>query len=840
VNKHQQLFDEQVRDWAMAGDNYQALNQTLTKDFILDGRLIRLQCNPKRLVSSVANISAAAIQERPCFLCSTNRPAAQKGVAFEDFTILVNPFPVFQRHFTIANGHQPQTIRGHFGTFLRLAREMDDCVVFYNGPKCGASAPDHLHFQAGNKGAMPLEMGFANDRESAKSIFSKEGVELLELHGLLRGGWLLEGSDETVLTVVFDRLTNVMNTDVMTTGMEEPMLNVLGWFTDGVWRCLVFPRKAHRPSCYFREDEGKMLISPASVEMGGLVVAARLEDFERMTEGALRTIFAEVTMPEAEVSQISQRFLENWQEPLLEVGIVSAREIPFTLMEPFRMVQTGKIVQGHCTVILKNGKIELKLFAASSEESSISYGKRGNTRPECRRETCSEEIQFENELYDSLEFEAVLPESACFELPEVKIGIGFHWERTEKQAFEGRLKFLVEGEKLTAVNRVLLESYLTSVISSEMSAKASGELLKAHAVISRSWLMSQIRQKGKNTGKVSEMVETETERIKWYDREDHTLYDVCADDHCQRYQGITKASTSQVQEAIRATRGQTLVCEGEICDARFSKCCGGVMETFENCWENEPKKYLQGLADCDLQTALKTPSSILKVKSGLNILAASSEASSIPYRKTVNALTTWQEAGITRPEFNVSSVRLVSGNQNITFPDLSDETNARAWILGTPPAFCNTTDKRILEQVLNNYDQETTDFFRWKVRYSTQEISRLARERSGIDFGEILELIPVERGVSGRLIKLQVVGSKRSMLLGKELEIRRTFSVSHLYSSAFVIEKTADGFELIGAGWGHGVGLCQIGAAVMGEQGYDYQAILSHYYPNTELINHYL
>jgi len=860
----------------MAAENYQALNQILTKDFILDGQRIWLQCNPKRLVSSVANISVAAIQERPCFLCSTNRPAEQKGVEFEDFTILVNPFPVFQRHFTIANGHQPQTIRGHFGTFLRLAKEMDDCVVFYNGPKCGASAPDHLHFQAGSKGAMPLEMDLnllaakqrgifdsGNEKVHAltppqaagnvrpefttwrtnhvATVYSGQGIELLELKGLLRGGWLLEGSDEKALIAVFDRLILVM-----TTGMEEPMMNVLGWYSKGVWQCLVFPRKAHRPSCYYREDEGKMLISPASVEMGGLVVAARLEDFERMTEGDLRTIFKEVSMSEVAVSAISEQFLESWGEPLLEVGIVSATEIPFTFPEPFRMVQTGKIVQGHCMVCLNNGKIEFRQATYSediedprSKQQGISdFGKKqskcANPAKSCEEFTSG--IQFENEQYDSLEFEAIKPESACFELPEVKIGIGFHWERTEKQVFEGRLKFLVEGDKLTAVNRVPLESYLTSVISSEMSAKASGELLKAHAVISRSWLMAQVRQKGKNTGKVSEMVETETERIKWYDREDHTLYDVCADDHCQRYQGITKASTVQVREAIRDTRGQTLVSEGEICDARFSKCCGGIMEFFENCWENEPKKYLQGLADCDVQTALKTTASVPNANAGLKIFASNSEASSIPN----HALTPPQAAGNARSEFNAPSVRLVSGNQSISFPDLTDEANARAWILGTPPAFCNTTDKRILEQVLNNYDQETTDFFRWKLRYTTLEISQLAQKRSGIDFGEILDLIPVERGVSGRLIKLRVVGSKRTIILGKELEIRRTFSASHLYSSAFVIEKTADGFELIGAGWGHGVGLCQIGAAVMGEQGYDYQAILSHYYSNTELINQYL
>ncbi len=776
-----------MRDWVLAADNYQALNQALTKEFILDGQRIRLQCNPKRLVSSAANISAAAIQERPCFLCSKNRPAEQKGLAFEDFTILVNPFPVFQRHFTIVNGHVPQRIEGRFGVFLRLAREMDDCVVFYNGPKCGASAPDHLHFQAGNKGAMPLEMDFGRWRNCAKSVFSVESVELLELHGMLRGGWLLEGSDEKALIGVFDRLIGVLGN-----GAEEPLMNVLAWVSDNIWEVVVYPRKAHRPSCYFREDVGKMLISPASVEMGGLVVAARLEDFERITEGDLRTIFTEVSMSETEISALSADFVEGWKEPLLDVGIVSAKEIHFSFPVPFRRVG-----------------------------SRISY--EGEHKAMCT----DRHIEFMGMLFESLEFEAVEPLGARFELPEVKIGIGFHWERTEKQTFEGNLKFLVEGDKLTAVNRVPLESYLTSVISSEMSAKASGELLKAHAVISRSWLMSQIRQKGKNTGKVSEMVETQTERIKWYDREDHLLYDVCADDHCQRYQGITKASTAQVREAIRTTRGQTLVSDGEICDARFSKCCGGVMETFENCWENEPKKYLQGLADCDIQTLLNVPVSDLKVKDDLKL--AKDGATFNQHRKNPDTQYPHQETKHVPPIL-----------QDISVPDLRDETNAEAWILGTPPAFCNTTDKRILEQVLNNYDQETTDFFRWKVRYTTLEISRLARERSGIDFGDILDLIPIERGVSGRLIKLQVVGSKRTMLLGKELEIRRTFSASHLYSSAFVIEKTDEGFELSGAGWGHGVGLCQIGAAVMGEQGYDYQAILNHYYPNTELINYYL
>jgi SpoIID/LytB domain protein len=760
-NGHQQLLEEQQRDWKLATENYRALDQVMTKDFWLDGALVRLQCNPKRLVSSAANVSAAAVEARPCFLCAENRPAQQKGLNLDDYTLLVNPFPVFPKHYTLVGRHEPQCMEGRFGSMLRLARALDDCVVFYNGPRCGASAPDHLHFQAGNKGSLPLESQVASLKASFEPVVSVEGVTVSCLRGLNRGGWLLEGRNEDSLTLVFDRLYNLLKTST-----EEPMMNVLAWFQDTEWQVVVFPRKAHRPSCYREEGDGKRLISPASVEMGGLIVAARLEDFERLTEAEIRRILEEVSWSEASVSALSESIRNLWTEPLLEVGIVSGTILPFELEHPYRVVQTGAVVQGVCQ--------------ARYEEGRIVFG---------------------NERFEQLDLVAVEPEEACFVLPEVTIGIGFHWERKERQAFEGQLRILVEGNRLTAVNRVPLEAYLTSVISSEMSAKASSELLKAHAVISRSWLLSQIVQKGKNTGKVSGMIETETERIKWYDREDHTLYDVCADDHCQRYQGVTKASTPQVREAIRATRGSILVSSGDICDARFSKCCGGAMEMFENCWEDSPKLYLQGLADCD---------------------AASVEPT----------------AGCS--DDHAVEMPVNTGNQQIEFPDLTQEANARQWILGKPAAFCNTTDKRILEQVLNNYDQETTDFYRWKATYTTAEISRLALERSGIDFGEIQDLIPMERGVSGRLIRLKVVGSKRTMVLGKELEIRRTFSTSHLYSSAFVVEKTAEGFVLRGAGWGHGVGLCQIGAAVMGEKGYDYRAILNHYYPNSELIPYYL
>ncbi len=441
------------------------------------------------------------------------------------------------------------------------------------------------------------------------------------------------------------------------------------------------------------------------------------------------------------------------QEPYLEVGLVSGLELHITFQQPYYIQHTGNTLEttdrqfeGDYTVIYQNGH-----------------------------------ILFQENTYDQLRFVPIRPGNT-FELHDVRIGIGFHWERTERQAFEGELLLIVANESITAINRVLLESYLTSVISSEMSADASLELLKAHAVISRSWLLSQVLQKGKNGKTKSGMLETETERVKWYDREDHDLFDVCADDHCQRYQGVTKASNPNVRLAIHFTRGEVLRSGDELCDARFSKCCGGFLEEFQYCWENTPKPYLKGKPDC------------------------------------------CTKKDDTNPEVST---------------DLRQEQAASTWILGNPPSFCNTHDPSILSQVLNNYDQETSDFYRWNVQYGQQEISELFNRRSGMDVGDILELEPLERGVSGRIVRLKVVGSKKTVVIGKELEIRKAFSNTHLYSSAFVVEKTTTGFTLHGAGWGHGVGLCQIGAAVMGEQGYSYREILAHYYPSTILDSLY-
>lgn len=427
------------------------------------------------------------------------------------------------------------------------------------------------------------------------------------------------------------------------------------------------------------------------------------------------------------------------KEPKVQVGILSEPQIEFILLNSYHI--KGKEIAGRQVVTYVDGQ-----------------------------------IRWQGHLYDELLFEPMHEESDAFELLNVTIGINFHWERKEDQRFMGALKIIVENEKLTGINVIHVEDYLTSVISSEMSATASLELLKAHAVISRSWLLAQIHKNKAITASqslYSAFTQTDQELIRWYDREDHTHFDVCADDHCQRYQGITRASTEMVRQAIAATCGQVLMWEGNICDARFSKCCGGAFEEFQYCWEGIKHPYLSKQRDS------KTGSEL---------------------------------------------------------PDLRVESEADQWIRTSPESFCNTKDKKILSQVLNNYDQETTDFYRWKIEYKQDELSELILKRSGIDYGQILDLIPVERGTSGRLVKLKIRGSKRTMTIGKELEIRRTLYTSNLYSSAFVIDKAdivddvPGRFILTGAGWGHGVGLCQIGAAVMGEQGYPYDTILLHYY----------
>lgn len=432
------------------------------------------------------------------------------------------------------------------------------------------------------------------------------------------------------------------------------------------------------------------------------------------------------------------------EKPYINVGIVTGKEISFTLNGKY-LTQEDETLTG-----------QLKASATGNRKISLGTKK-----------------------IESIE---LTPEdnNCSFTLHNVTIGISYHWERQEEQTFTGKLKLITDGENVIAINILPVEDYLVSVISSEMSATSSLEFLKSHAVISRSWLLAQIENRDiKNIHKSLQQNFTTDENciIRWYDREDHKLFDVCADDHCQRYQGITKASNPSVAKAVKETEGMVLMYGDEICDARFSKCCGGVSETFDTCWDDKDYPYLQPVID---------------------------------------------------------------DSENKDIPDLSIEENAEKWIRTTPAAFCNTHDEKVLKQILNNYDQETTDFYRWKVKYSQKEISELIHRKTGIEFGDIKDLIPMQRGKSGRISRLKIVGTLRSVTIGKELEIRRALSESHLFSSAFVIDKTEiagsvpSEFTITGAGWGHGVGLCQIGAAMMGEKGYSYDKILLHYYRNAE------
>ena len=392
---------------------------------------------------------------------------------------------------------------------------------------------------------------------------------------------------------------------------------------------------------------------------------------------------------------MTDRFLSR---PLLRVGIMSGRQIEFSLPQ--------------------DGGLRRKV---SWEGGKICY---------------------EGRLYPSLEFDY-----GSFTLYGVTIGVDFHWQRSRDLSYSGILEFIVEGDSITAVNKVDVEEYLLSVISSEMKASAGVEFLKAHAVISRSWVLSQILSKKGMDGPAEGMVDTPGEYIHWFDHEDHTAFDVCADDHCQRYQGKGMAVGENVLQALACTCGEVLAYEGDICDARFSKCCGGTTELFSTCWEDKDYPYLQSVKD----------------------------------------------------------------------------------------PFCDTSDVEILSQVLNDYDLETRDFFRWEQRYTQEELSELVRRRSGLDFGVVEDLVPLERGASGRIKRLLVKGSRRSMVIGKELIIRRWLSESHLKSSAFEIRREGSDFILEGHGWGHGVGLCQIGAAVMGARGYNYKDILAWYYPGAEI-----
>ena len=440
------------------------------------------------------------------------------------------------------------------------------------------------------------------------------------------------------------------------------------------------------------------------------------------------------------------------EEPLLSVGILTDKKVNFELYGNFAAPGYKKSFSGGFTAEVKGNVIICKSVVSS--------------------------LEVKNEII----FTPQTPSLESFLIKDVTIGVDFHWQRKERQRFSHSLKLLKDGENIVVINILPLEDYLTSVISSEMSAKGSLQSLKAQSVVARSWILAQLEKDRsiKNDDQNSVNKISDDEIIRWYGREKHKYFDVCADDHCQRFQGITKVTTRNAREAVEQTRGLVILSDNRICDARYSKSCGGRTENFENTWEPVKHSFLKSIID----------------------------------------------------------YKYIPDNFDL---DLAIEENARKWIMGNPPAFCNTSDKTILSQILIDYDQETVDFFRWKVEYKQAELSSIIKEKSGIDFGDILDLIPVERGASARLIRLKIVGSKKTLTIGKELEIRRVLSKSHLYSSAFVVDKILDKIEapvkfiIHGAGWGHGVGLCQIGGAVMAAQGYQFDEILLHYFSGAKI-----
>ena len=724
----QRFFNRQLEKWEAARQRYHDLRASKTRELVVGSSSIQVQWNPARMVSTGAKMDKKTIAERPCFLCEQNRPKEQiKKDIDGQYELLVNPFPILPQHFTIPSlKHQPQRILNSYGEIHKLLEEYPEMMVFYNGPQCGASAPDHAHFQAGTCGVLPLQMSWkrlSSNLTKIVSINDHEDISLIEDYHCT--ALLIRSRSQYGDEQLFRRLY-----DAMPEMDPEPMMNIVAWRRDEDFLSVVFPRTKHRPDCYYAEGDEQYIISPGALDMAGLIITPRQEDFERLTPEKALSILDEITLKGDALQQVIDILksssgsklstlhspLSTQKEPNVTVGIVSAEKIAFTLNAPY--TAKGETLTG-------NQEVEFS-------EGGILW--RGNQY---------RELTFTPQSND-----------ASFSLHDVTIGVNFHWERKETQVFSGTLRLVVEADKIVAINELPVERYLTSVISSEMSASASKEFLKAHAVISRSWLLAQMekrKQLDNGGGAFFSFVKKDDELIRWYDREDHTIFDVCADDHCQRYQGITKQSTPAAEQAISETRGQILAYGDEICDARFSKCCGGETEEFQYCWEDTPKPYLVSFHD--------------------------------PY--------------------------------------------------------CNTSDKNILSQVLNDYDQETIDFYRWTVEYTQEELSELINRKLKDDFGTITDLIPVERGKSGRIWKLKIVGTKKTFSIGKELEIRRALSETHLLSSAFDVEKQGDRFILHGKGWGHGVGLCQIGAAVMGEQGKTYDEILLFYYRNAEIKHLY-
>ena len=681
------FIKDQLSVWQLASSNFRALKTAPSREVDVFGLKCRIQYNPRRVISSTADTSPAAIASRKCFLCADNRPKEQFHLGFEgrkgrNYHIQINPYPIFRGHLVIVRDeHIPQEIWHHFPDMLDFAARYKDYLVFYNGPSSGASAPDHLHFQAIPKHNLPLEDVVDEFLDHpGEPLATVKDASLYKFDGYARGVFALKATTSKSLAKLFYRLLDCTDRGK---GEEEPMFNLYAYVKNGEYRTIVVMRSAKRSHHFYSEGADHLTISPGAADIAGLFVAPFREDYDKADTALLEELLSEVCISEDEQNMIVWRLTRHQEK--ISVGLLSAKEIRFEIISDGAGPQTVKWHDGR--------------------------------------------ISYNGMLYDELYFDSMtlstLFAEASFILYDVVIGIDFHWQQKRTFKYAGGLKFIVEGDRITAVNCIGMEDYLMSVISSEMKSSASIELLKAHAVISRSWLKARLKDH----------------------KAGHEHFDVCADDHCQRYQGLTMAVGDDVCRAIDRTWGQVLEYGGDICDTRYSKCCGGRTELFSTCWEDVDLPYLQSVED----------------------------------------------------------------------------------------PFCDCENSSILSQVLNDYDLHTADFHDWTVQYTTDELSELVRTRTGIDFGTIVALEAVERGPSGRIKYLRITGTLREEVIGKELAIRKALSSSHLKSSAFEIEKTPDVFVLKGRGWGHGVGLCQIGAAAMAAQGYDYRQILSHYYVGAEI-----
>lgn len=755
------FINDQMSVWPLCTANFRALKSVRVKECEIGGLKVKVQCNPERLISTAADFEAALQERRPCFLCESGRFPEQQALKFEGrkghkYDIMVNPYPIFPEHITVnAAEHTPQTIMNRFQDMTDLAHHFTEFTFFYNGPYSGASAPDHMHFQACPRSLMPLEeavdkMFDADSDPRLKYLSSVKEASLYHCDLFTKGIFVLKSRTSKSLSKLFYRLIDCMPVNE---GEPEPRVNIIMWYkplsgaarpkgsthglADFEYRVIVMLRNAHRPSCYFSKDPAEHLVfSPGCADKGGALVIPPLEDWEKATAPALEKALAEVSASQEAQDMVIRRLTRT--QRTIQVGVLSSDEIVFE--------------------IISDG--------AGPQKVSYQEGK----------------INYNGALYDELFFEAQTPSKMfaepTFILHDVIIGVDFHWQRKVDQQFGGSLKFIVEKGKVVAVNVIGVEDYLLSVISSEMKSSATLEFLKAHSVISRSWILAQVehreRKKVELPEGVNDVVSLCTDLdtklgaekedsvpgtyIKWFDHEDHINFDVCADDHCQRYQGLTMAVGGKVREAIDQTWGLVLKDkDGEICDCRFYKSCGGQTELFSTCWADKDYDYLQSLPDT---------------------------------------------------------------------PDHDPHGHC----------FCNTNDKEILSQVLNDYDLETVDFYQWKVDYTREQVSELFKRRSGMDVGTIQDLIPLEKGPSGVIKKLKVVGSKATVVIGKELIVRRFLSESHLKSARFTVTWTPDDHLILdGSGWGHCVGLCQIGAAVMAYSGYNFSQILEHYYPGSKL-----